>query len=1210
MEATVAVVVGPAGCGKTERLLARYRQAIRSGQPGETLWIAPTFRSAADVRDRLLADRFDACFQPGIVTFERFVDSVLDAAEEEIRPIGRPLKRQLIRSLIAEAEVAGQLSYFASIADTDGLVNLVVQWIGDLKRLEIWPEEFAEACRQRGASDKDRELVAIYARYQQILTEHRLYDAEGRFWSARRLLREGQRRPYESLQLVVVDGFSDFTQTQHEILQVLAQRVQQLYVSLPLEEESQREELFWKPAATLSELTGHPRVTRSASHGQETPQPGAALKRSHAAIRVTRIPRESTERTDWPGLAHIERELFKSPHDVRALDQVAQRIELVAASRQLGEIEWLARRVKQRIVHEQVRPDQIVCVFRNVQDVAPLVEEAFGEAGVPVAIDARKSLSETSTVRAILSLLQLQVEDWPFRKLLSIVTHSRLQPAWRSIAGEQGAMAAEHLVRRLQIPAGRSELLRRVAQLAEKEQAAPPRTENGARDTDPPAAGAVPPPDVQSARTAVTLLQGLDRALGSLPRRATLSQWSTALGQLAETVELDVSSSRSDCSEDEAAELAEDAIAWERFRSTLVSGDSVSAWLGRASWSLPLEGALPWLKQLADDESLPVGADATGKVRILSAPQARALRIDHLLVAGLSETSFPAPSRGDRLYSEAETRRLAEAGLPLIDGAQRNREEMLLFYETVTRARKSLTLSYPAFDAKAQPLLPSPFLIELERACGEGKIRRTECRDLSPVPTDSEPVGPTQSRLLAVASLLANDPAPLADLLGVQASATDDRSLPRGSLPQRQKADRPATPEIVRRERIASSAVTAPTIGRPLGLLAGLEATAARQRGDTFGGYEGIVTSEAAREALCSRFGPTTLWSPSRLERYAYCPYRFFLEEVLDITPLDDLELQDDHLLRGRLLHDALATVHRELNREQGHPTSPAALGPEEFRRRFTRAIDEQLEKRSRANSLDRALRQIDRRVVLKWGDTYLEQHAQYDQIWDDRELDAPLRPSHFEVRFGPKRGGDSEEDDPLATDRPLELTIDGERLRFTGRIDRIDIGRLGKWTIYNVIDYKTGKRVELKTRDMVAGTLLQLPLYLLAANEMFQAAASANAPLSIPSPWAFGYWSIRDKGFPEKGAFFLAEPAGGGLKATETWASTEAAIRQRIGALVHGIRAAEFPMQCADEKCSGRCNFHTVCRVNQVRALGKRWPPSGTETASESVTVHGMKEE
>src|SRR5205814_3578466 len=49
-------------------------------------------------------------------------------------------------------------------------------------------------------------------------------------------------------------------------------------------------------------------------------------------------------------------------------------------------------------------------------------------------------------------------------------------------------------------------------------------------------------------------------------------------------------------------------------------------------------------------------------------------------------------------------------GLELRCAADRLPEEMLLFYQLVTRPRRRLVLSYSAVDEKGQPLLPSSFL--------------------------------------------------------------------------------------------------------------------------------------------------------------------------------------------------------------------------------------------------------------------------------------------------------------------------------------------------------------------------------------------------------------------------------------------------------------------------------------------------------------------
>ena len=75
---------------------------------------------------------------------------------------------------------------------------------------------------------------------------------------------------------------------------------------------------------------------------------------------------------------------------------------------------------------------------------------------------------------------------------------------------------------------------------------------------------------------------------------------------------------------------------------------------------------------------------------------------------------------------------------------------MLLFYEVATRATQRLTLSYPALDAKAQPLLPSPYLVELKRTAAD-LIKETEEISLSPVPRGEDAFGPGDRRVMAVA---------------------------------------------------------------------------------------------------------------------------------------------------------------------------------------------------------------------------------------------------------------------------------------------------------------------------------------------------------------------------------------------------------------------------------------------------------------------------
>src|SRR5438045_3017977 len=198
MVATVHILASPAGSGKTERLLARCREAS-ARRPASVLWLAPTLRRADQVRG-LLADEKSGCLSPFVLTFQDFADDLVAANDAEARPLSRVQRRLLLDEVIAELHDLGRLSYFARVVDTRGFAEGIFALVEELQRQEIGPAQFARVASRHlptraeeevpghDAHARERQCARLYARYQQRLADHHLLDPEGRLWRARELL--------------------------------------------------------------------------------------------------------------------------------------------------------------------------------------------------------------------------------------------------------------------------------------------------------------------------------------------------------------------------------------------------------------------------------------------------------------------------------------------------------------------------------------------------------------------------------------------------------------------------------------------------------------------------------------------------------------------------------------------------------------------------------------------------------------------------------------------------------------------------------------------------------------------------------------------------------------------------------------------------------------------------------------------------------------
>ncbi len=216
------------------------------------------------------------------------------------------------------------------------------------------------------------------------------------------------------------------------------------------------------------------------------------------------------------------------------------------------------------------------------------------------------------------------------------------------------------------------------------------------------------------------------------------------------------------------------------------------------------------------------------------------------------------------------------------------------------------------------------------------------------------------------------------------------------------------------------------------------------------------VVSEDLPRSLARRIygGPSSL-SVSRMEKYAACPFRHFVEYGLRPKKVEPFELKKQD--EGTFYHEAMENFLRENWNGMDSIDPEEAMGRMDTitERLLAPLMDGPLGKNPVTLSHSRRMRDVARRAART-----AAKHLSGSEF----------SPCALEVQFG--------ENEPSVI-----LHTDNAQLPVKGRIDRIDQWADGDQTWMRIIDYKSGSS-ELNLAKLYFGLQLQLIIYLAAALE------------------------------------------------------------------------------------------------------------------------------
>jgi ATP-dependent helicase/DNAse subunit B len=444
--------LGPLLGNNRARLIERCAELVSQNKTNSFLYIAASHPLLEIVTQGILdgARNRGVWGELPVYLFRGFVRKLLSNAINEAGqplaprvPIDQeelPLKRSLISQILARLLAAGELKAIGPLAGREGCVNTIATLIGEIERAAMPPSELhkiiadrekdLDASRPRGARasspvprqiDFDKEVALIYATYCELLDRHQLTEADADQARALAVLKgelAGQTLQIPALadmQLLVLDGFFDFTPVQGEILRQLIPRIPEVLVNLNHDERNP--EIFLPFQQTIEQLSSVAPFAKHWSMEEVVPTLGvlAGLRErlfNPSMPGTARILRASSE-----GIIHLTGESGNAESEAGSVESTQEacgprqdEITYWECGDRDTEIHAIAKEVKRLVLIEGFNLADIALVVRQRAAYAETIARVMREESLPCNLESRLDANDIPAIRAALKLFAILEE--------------------------------------------------------------------------------------------------------------------------------------------------------------------------------------------------------------------------------------------------------------------------------------------------------------------------------------------------------------------------------------------------------------------------------------------------------------------------------------------------------------------------------------------------------------------------------------------------------------------------------------------------------------------------------------------------------------------------------------------------------------------------------------------------------------------------------
>jgi ATP-dependent helicase/nuclease subunit B len=687
------LVSGKAGSGKTHLVLQKYSRFVEEEQREDNvIFILPTYSQVEHLRGLTLkqvqGSKLKGYLDSGLVTFSILANKILESVDSTPpKKLINEGEKDLILSNIFKSADKG---YFSGVSGYAGFKTAFLNLLREIKENSLDPLPFKDVLKEIQTGNpyspvnlKCNELVTLYERYQKALNKNNLMDREDFLAQA---LSHLNKDTFSEIELLLIDGFHDYTQLELKFIKELASLIPNVYVTLPYQISDPVPPAFVVSHKTYSRLS---------------------------ELNLQELRLDENRRTTSRRLGHIEANIFsqsEEPVIPPEPDSSGTSLRITAAANMQDEVEQIARMIIKLTYKKGYGFSQIAVIFRNIEKYRDIVEDTFTRFSIPVRIYGRKPLKDNPLIKAIINTSTIFTDKW------------QDEAVWKVLKSNTGINGT--LTNRLEqeyLKRGTVNDYNRWLKLASTTELKPVNK----------------------------FLKELKKIFSNLEGRHTFGHYCKCYIDIANLF-YKPAFTEENPNQEISRLMKSDAGALKEFMAILNNttlGDLSE--ISKDTGSLTFEKFNHILESQVDLSSYRETDRRKEVVNVINVLEARQWEMPVVFVGGLLEKEFPRQVREDLFLKDYYRKKLNATGnITLREASEQMGEERYLFYIAVTRAKEMLYLSYPSANSNGNLTLPSFFLSDTQKLFPEETVQGiTIRRNLSKViPEPEEIITSTDSK--------------------------------------------------------------------------------------------------------------------------------------------------------------------------------------------------------------------------------------------------------------------------------------------------------------------------------------------------------------------------------------------------------------------------------------------------------------------------------